>query len=176
MYSIDIATDTKDPTPINYKSKTPHGATAKQLQSLGVISHATSLYVNKPKNENIGRVLYYDKYLKQTKHHKQRLAPSLKEWKRLEVTLRVDIFKTPHRKNFIGYINSPEFMESMEAVYKTITTYKIKSYDDTYLLYQLNGFINNRMLNNQVTKRQYNSKESIERFRGSDFRRYILSI
>ena len=176
LHSVDIATDTKDKAPINHKSKAKHGATSTELKALGVVSHASSLYINKPKSNSIGRVLYYDKYFKQTKHHKQKLAKSLKDWKRLEITLTVDIFKTTERKSFIEYINSYDFMEGIEAVHKAITKHKIKSYDNSYLLYQLNGFIDNRILNNKATVKQYNSKESIERFKASDFRRYILPL
>ena len=176
LHSIDIATDTKDPKPINYKSKAKHANTSKELKELGVISHASSLYINKPKSDNIGRILYYDKYLKQTRHHKQKLGPSLRDWKRLEVTIIADIFDSKKRKSFIEYINSYDFIEAIEAIHNIAIEHNIKSYDNSYLLYQLNSFIDNRVLNNKATMKQYNSKESIERFKASEFRRYVLPI
>lgn len=176
LHSIDIATDTKDPTPINYKSKSKHANTSTELKDLGVISHASSLYINNPKSDNIGRILYYDKYLKQTRHHKQNLPLNLRDWKRLEVTIKVDIFNNKKRKSFIDYINSFDFMEALETIHNIIVKHKIKSYDNSYLLYQLNSFIDNRVLNNKASMKQFNSKASVMRFKASDFRRYVLPI
>jgi len=175
VYSVDVAIDTKDKQPINYKRKLDVNP-VKQHKLKKVVSHGSSIYINNPKSQNIGRVLYYDKHHKETVHHKKSLSPSLREWKRLEVTIIPYTDLTPKRVNFIDYINSPHFLDAMADVQQIAHKQKIRAYDDTYLTYQLNSFIDNRVMNNKESKKRFNSKESIERFRQSDFRRYTLAL
>jgi len=138
---------------------------------------ATSLYINEVEGlERISRILYYDKYLKQTQHHKQRgINADLRNWKRLEVTLTFDVTKREN-KGFTQYIESLNFIDDLYEVQAVATKAKIKSYDTDYLTYQLNSFIDNRFLNNRESKEQFNSVESLKRFKQSDFRRYVLAI
>lgn len=176
VYSMDVAIDTKDPKDVNYRRKKEHGKTAKQLKKNSVVSHGSSLYINKPKGDNIGRVLYYDKFSKEVKYHKKRLSPSLKEWKRLEITFALNIYQKASRRGFIEYVNSTQFLDAMAEAQTITKQYRIKSYDDTYLIYQLNSFIDNRVINNKESKTRFNSIESVKRFEVSDFRRWIIAI
>ena len=176
VHSIDIAIDTLDKKPIDYKRKKEHGKNSKQLKALGVISKASSLYTNNPTCEHIGRVLYYDKYKKQTNHHKQNILLNLSKWKRLEVTIKIDIYKNKQRKGFKDYINTQTFLSALSNIEEVAKEYKIRSYNNDYLTYQINSFIDNRVMNNNHSKKRFNSIESVERFKISDFRRYILLV
>lgn len=173
VHSIDIATDTTDKKPIDYKRKTK-SKTSKELKEKGVILQGSSLYTNKPNKEDLGRVLFYDKYNKETKHHKKRLALSLKHWKRLEITIKPNIYERDTRKGFIDYINNEAFFSALTDIEEVAKEYKVKSYNNNYLIYQLNSFIDNRVMNNNESKKRFNSIESVERFKVSDFRRYVL--
>ena len=180
LYSLDVAIDTEDKRSISHKRKEAFKDGLMPFSKCGVIippNGATSLYINEVEGlERISRILYYDKYLKQTQHHKQRgINADLRNWKRLEVTLTFDVTKREN-KGFTQYIESLNFIDDLYEVQAVATKAKIKSYDSDYLTYQLNSFIDNRVLNNRESREQFNSVESLKRFKQSDFRRYVLAI
>ncbi len=176
LYSLDIAIDTTDHQNINYKRKGAFRDNLLPYSKQGVISKGSSLYINNTGHSSISRILYYDKYLKQTQHHKQGgLHNDLKAWKRLEVTLTFDVTKRENR-GFIHYIESLEFINDLYDIEEVAGLAGIRSYENNYLLYQLNSLIDNRFMNNHESQKQFNSVESLERFRQSEFRRYLLPI
>jgi hypothetical protein len=69
-----------------------------------------------------------------------------------------------------------EFIDDVYEVHAVAQKAKIESYEDDYLIYQLNSLLDNRFMNNKESKTQFNSVESLERFKHSDFRRYVLAI
>ena len=176
LHSVDIAIDTTDHKHIKHSRKGAFKDDLYPYSSKGVISKGSSLYINKIDHNTISRILYYDKYLKQTQHHKQeRISNDLRAWKRLEVTLTFDVTQ-PKPKNFTDYIESYDFIEDLERVDKVARLANIEGFDRDYLLYQLNSLIDNRFLNNRESQQQFNSVEALERFKSSDFRRYILPV
>ena len=177
-YCVDIATDTQEDTEaIKHKRKAPFRANLMPFSKRGVIippNGATSLYINNLDHRSISRILYYDKYLKMTKHHKQKgVNNDLKNWKRLEVTLTFDVTKKQN-KGFTQYIEGLNFIDDICDIDEVIKKANIKDYDTSYLIYQLNSILDNRFMNNHESKKQFNSVQSLERFKSSDFRRYVL--
>ena len=69
-----------------------------------------------------------------------------------------------------------DFIDDVCEVHKVAALVGIKSYEEDYLTYQLNSLLDNRFMNNKESKKQFNSVESLERFKQSDFRRYLLAI
>jgi len=180
VYDYDIAIDHQtDAQPINYKRKESFKADLMPYSKHGVYKPphgATTLYINEPQHPTIGKVIYYDKYLKQTKHHRQKgIDADLKNWKRLEVTISFDVTKREN-KGFAHYLESLNFINDLYDIDEVARLAGIKGYDHSYLNYQLNSLQDNRTMNNRASKEQFNSVESLERFKQSDFRRYTLPI
>ena len=42
------------------------------------------------------------------------------------------------------------------------------------MIYQINSFLDNRVMNNTQSKKQFNSKDSLERFNKSEFKPYKI--
>ncbi len=145
----------------------------------GVISKGSILYINTLDHQSISRVLYYDKYLKQLNQQKKEIIGNdLRAWKRLEVTLTFDVTKK-HNKGVIYYMESLNFVDDLYEVAEVAGLAGIKSYSNDYLIYQLNSLLvpftlSNRVINNHESMKQFNSVESLERFKQSDFRRYTI--
>jgi hypothetical protein len=176
LYSLDIAIDTTDQQNINYKRKGVFKDNLMPYSKQGVTPKGSSLYINNTGHSSISRILYYDKYLKQTQHHKQGgLHNNLKAWKRLEITLTFDVTKS-YNRGFIFYIESLNFINDLYDIKEIAQKVGIKEYKSDYLTYQLNSIIDNRFINNHKSQKQFNSIESLERFRQLEFRRYILPI
>ncbi|MBU1669328.1 hypothetical protein KKC13_13035 [bacterium] len=177
--SLDIAIDTQeDKQPIKYSRKEPFRADLMPYSKLGVIvppNGATSLYINNVSHFSIGRILYYDKYLKEKNYLKREVHHDLKNWKRLEVTVTFDV-TDKHNKGFTQYMESLNFIDDLYDINEVARLAKIKNYATDYLTYQINSLLDNRFMNNHESKRQFNSVESLTRFKMSDFRRYVLAI
>ncbi|CAA6805351.1 MAG: Unknown protein [uncultured Sulfurovum sp.] len=178
--SIDIAIDTQeDKEPIAYKRKEPFRANLMPYSKHGVIippNGATSLYINRVEGlKPISKVLYYDKYLKEKNYLKREVNHELKNWKRLEVTLTFDATDR-NNKGFTQYMESMDFMDDVASIDEVARLAKVKTYDTDYLIYQINSLLDNRFMNNRESKEQFNSVESLTRFKVSDFRRFILVI
>jgi len=177
--NIDIAIDTQeDKEPIKYSRKEPFKDNLMPYSKNGVIippNGATSLYINNVPHASIGRILYYDKYLKEKNYLKREVDNDLKNWKRLEVTLNFDM-TDKNNKGFKSYMESMEFLEDFLTIDEVTRLAKIKSYDTDYLIMQINSLLDKRFMNNHESKEQFNSMESLNRFKKSDFRRYVLPI
>ena len=178
-HSIDIAIDTFESKPINKEHKKEFKNLLMPFSKHGVNLEKNSYYINKldPKEgSNMSKIIFYDKYIKQRyQQGKEIITNDLREWKRLEVTLNFDVTNREN-KGFNSYIESMEFIDDLYEVHAVAQKAKIKSYADDYLTYQLNSLIDNRVMNNHESKKQFNSVESLERFKHSDFRRYTLPI
>jgi len=175
---FDIAIDTEDTTPINYKRKTSFKEQLAPFSNGGIIippNGATSLYINNVEPYPLTRILYYDKYLKMTRHHKQKgFSNDLKNWKRLEITVKPLAITHKRNKGFIDYVKSLEFDNTLFVVDEVIKKARIKNASFDYFIYQLNSLIDNRVMNNLASKKQFNSVESLERFKQSDFIIYTI--
>ena len=176
VLSFDIAIDTEDKEPISYKRKNSFKEQlAPFFASVGVISIGSSLYANNLEPYILYRILYYDRYWKMTKYHKQKgLHYDLKDWKRLEITINPMPITDKENKGFIDYIKSLEFYNSLSLIDEVISKVKIKNSTYDYFVYQINSFLDNRVLNNRASREQFNSVESLERFKQSEFRRYTI--
>ena len=175
LRSIDLAIDTTDDRSVDYKRKGAFKDDLMPYSEKGVISKGSSLYINDLDHPSINRILYYDKYKKQLNQQKEIIDDDLKEWKRLEITLTFDVTQK-YNKGFIHYIESLNFVDDLYEVGDVAQLAGIKSYLNDYLTYQLNSLLDNRVMNNTESKKQFNSIESLERFKQSDFRRYVLAI
>ena len=174
LRSVDIAIDTIDNKRITYKRKGAFKDDLMPYSEEGVISKGSSLYINNPKRSNISRILYYDKCNKQQyQQGKEIIGDELKGWKRLEVTLTFDVTEK-HNKGFFHYTDDLNFLDDLYDVADIAGLAGIKSYSNDYLIYQLNSLIDNRFMNNHESKEQFNSVESLERFKQSEFRRYTI--
>jgi hypothetical protein len=175
-YSLDIATDTQDNRPIDKAHKQGFKADLMPYSEHGVNLEKTSYYINRLEHERMSKVNYYNKYNKQLEKQKKGvITKDLKAWKRLEVTFTFDVTKK-NSLNFTDYINSMDFLDDIGDIEKLTKLAGIKSYHSDYLTYQINSLLDNRFMNNHESKRQFNSVESLDRFKRSDFRRYILPI
>ena len=176
---VDIAIDTQeDKEPINYSRKEPFRADLMPYSKHGVIippNGATSLYINNVPHASMGRILYYDKYLKEKFYLKREVHNDLKNWKRLEVTLTFDVTKQDN-KGFTQYIEGLNFIDDLHDIDEVGKKVGIDSYGLDYLTYQLNSLLDSRVMNNRASREQFNSVEALERFRNSNFRRYVLPI
>jgi len=170
--SIDIAIDHQaDTKPINYEGKELFKQALMPLSKHGVIvppNGATTYYINEPQHPTMSKIAYYDKYQKETKKNSKKVDPSLKNWKRLEVTISFDI-KDPNNKGFGQYFNSLNFIDDLYEI-DEVTRLAGIGYDQSYLNYQVNSLQDNRTMNNRASKEQFNSSEALTRFKTSDFR------
>ncbi len=176
LKSVDLAIDTTDQRSITHNRKGAFKDNLMPYSKQGVISKGSSLYINDLEHPSISRVLYYDKYLKQLNQQKKEIITNdLREWKRLEITLTFDVTQK-HNKGFTHYINDLNFVDDLYEVNDAARLAKVSNYSNDYLTYQLNSLLDNRFMNNHESKKQFNSVESLERFKQSDFRRYLLAI
>ncbi|CAA6805283.1 MAG: Unknown protein [uncultured Sulfurovum sp.] len=174
--SIDVAIDTTDFRSISHKRKESFKEQLAPYSKLGVISKGSSFYINNFEHvKSISRILYYDKYLKQTQHHGQKLSKGLSNWKRLEITLTFDV-TDQHNKGFTQYIEGFNFLDDLFDIDEVAKKIGITSYSHDYITYQINSLLDNRFMNNRESKEQFNSVESLARFKQSDFRRYVLAV
>ena len=179
LLTYDIAIDTQeDNQPIKYSRKEPFKANLMPYSKHGVIippNGATSLYVNNVPHASMGRILYYDKYLKEKNYLKREVHHDLKNWKRLEITLTFDATKRDN-KGFIQYVESMEFFNTFLDIDEVIKKVGIANYGSDYLIMQVNSLLDNRFMNNHESKEQFNSFEALERFKKCDHWRYTLPI
>ena len=179
LHSLDIAIDTQeDKQSIRYSRKESFKANLMPYSRHGVIippNGATSFYINHLERVNMGKVVYYDKYLKETRYHGKKLSNDLSNWKRLETTLTFDV-TDQQNKGFTQYIEGLNFVDDLYDIDEVAGLAKIKNYATDYLIYQINSLLDNRFMNNHESKKQFNSVESLVRFKMSDFRRWTLAI
>jgi len=173
---IDLAIDTHDNKPINKEAVKGFKTALMPFSKHGVKLEKTSLYINSIERENMSKIIFYDKYKKQLEQQKKEIiTDDLKGWKRLEVTLNFDV-TNQENKGFINYIEGLNFLDDLYDIDDIAKLAGIKKYDNDYLIYQLNSLIDNRFMKNHENKEQFNSIDALERFKSSDFRRYLLAI
>lgn len=171
VHSLEVSTDFIDNKPINYKRKDEvKKALKNETDSQNYIITGNSLYCNSTKHQAIKKILIYDKYIKQKIYHKQLINSNLNGWKRLEIELR------PIKKlDFNSYIKSNEFKKDSLGIYDLISNkLNISNIENSYLNYQINTILDNRTMNNKNSLKQYNSKDSLTRFKMSEFKPYMI--
>ena len=174
LHRVDIAIDTYDHRAINKEGAKRFKSALMPYSKRGVILEKNSYYLNQIEHQRIRKVNYYDKYLKQLEQQKkEKITDDLKGWKRLEVSITFDVTKRENR-GFMQYIESMTFIDDLYEIGEMAQLGGIQTYDDDYLIYQLNSWIDNRFMNNHESQEQFNSVQSLERFKSSDFRRYLL--
>jgi len=162
VYRADIAKDIKEPIPINKEGLKAFKERLAPYSKRGVTLEKTSYYINKIEHKRINTIIYYDKYRKATQK-KEKVSPKDKNWKRLEVVLKFDVTE-PNSLNFIGYINSMDFLDDFSDLEAMAKKADIKNYGSDYLMYQINSLLDNRFMNNRESKEQFNSVDALERF------------
>jgi len=176
LQRVDIAIDTKDSKPINYGRRAEFKSDLSPFSKHGVKLDRNSFYINKIDHETISRLNYYDKFQKQQYYQgKEKIGRELKDWKRLEFTLTFDVTKS-HNKGFIDYMESANLINHLETIDEVARLAEVKNYDNDYLIYQLNSIKDNRFMNNSKSKEQFNSLESLNRFKNSDCRGFRLDL
>jgi len=171
---LDIAKDLHDPRAINKEGLKGFKEQFKSVSSCGVRLHIGSYYINRIEQFKNMTINYYDKY-KKAKEHKENVCNEWSNWKRLEITLTFDVTK-PKSLNFREYIKSMDFLEDISNIEEVLKSAKIKNYGSDYLIMQINSLLDNRFMNNNESMRQFNSVKSLEYFKESEFRRYVLPI
>ena len=173
---VDVAIDTYDHRPINKEAVKGFKSALMPFSKHGVKLEKTSLYINNTGRDSMSKIIFYDKYKKQLEQQKKEIiTDDLKGWKRLEITLTFDVTKQ-ESKGFIDYIEGFNFLDDLYDVDEVARLAGIKNHHNDYLIYQLNSFIDNRFINNHESREQFNSVDALKRFKGSDFRRYLLAI
>jgi len=173
---VDVAIDTYDHRPINKEAVKGFKSALMPFSKHGVKLEKTSLYINNTGRDSMSKIIFYDKYKKQLEQQKKEIiTDNLKGWKRLEITFNFDVTKR-ESKGFIDYIEGFNFLDDLYDVDEVARLAGIKNYHNDYLVYQLNSFVDNRFMNNHESREQFNSVDALKRFKGSDFRRYLLAI
>lgn len=167
----DMAIDYIDYRPIDYKRKDEvRKALKNDTDPKSYIIKGTSLYCNSTKHQTIKKILIYDKYKKQKKYHNQLIKSNLNGWKRLEIQLQPTT-----KQDFYTYIKSDEFKKDSLGLFDMISkSVGVSNIDNSYLNYQINSILDNRIMNNKNSIKQYNSKESLTRFKMSEFKPYSV--
>lgn len=158
LLNCDVATDYKDAKDIDYRRKEEFKSRLGEVCDNSYIIKQNSLYCNQTTLKGVDKILLYDKYKKQTVHQKQRLHVSLKEWKRLEITL------TPKGKtDFMSFIKT-ELDEAIQKADVIAKGLRIAGFKDDYLLYQIKALTDARTLNKKPATARFNSKQALESF------------
>ena len=176
LHRLDIAIDTTDNETISYKRKGAFKDDLYPYTQKGVISKGSSLYTNRTGHESVSKILYYDKFKKQRyQQGKEIIKDNLRDWKRFEATLSFDVTKS-HNRGFRYYIDSSKFIDDLFDIDEMANKTGIRSYERDYLTYQLNSLIDNRIMNNRESRKQFNSFGALERFKEYEFKRFSLDI
>ncbi|PAF49271.1 hypothetical protein BKH41_03640 [Helicobacter sp. 12S02232-10] len=93
VHSIDLAVDFDWERSVNNTNRPLFQEATKPYQTEGIKpnirNEGSGMYLNNP-NPDTGllKILLYDKYKKQTEYHKEAIKEELKNWKRLEITIK----------------------------------------------------------------------------------------
>lgn len=173
IHSIDLSSDFIAKKTINSKYKDEVKESLKRrTDDKSFLIVGNSLYCNSIKSQTVKKLIIYDKYIKQKIYQKQVLKENLCGWKRLEIELQPQ--QHIKKMNFASYIKSNEFKRAL-SIYDLIKDkLNINDISNDFLNYQISSFLDNRIINNKKSKKQYNSKESLTRFKMSDFKPYTV--
>jgi hypothetical protein len=176
-HSVDIAIDYQSKKPISKEGLESFKKLLEPYSKHGVTmpsNVATTYYINKVEHLTISNIKNYDKYLKAVSQ-KENISKSFKDWKRLEFTLTFNVTSNDNR-GFMDYLKDSSFTDVLYTLDEVAKQAKIKSYSHCFLEYQISSFLDNRFMNNKKSKKQFNSMESLEHYKQSDFRRYTIQI
>ncbi|MBN7287567.1 hypothetical protein IYN87_01400 [Campylobacter curvus] len=119
-FSLDLAHDFESDEKVDYKFKEAFKDAVKE-QADGVIVYKSSIYANSCKSDKyygLNKILLYDKFEKQTNYHRQKIDEKFKNWKRLELTFKLN-------KKFLNFIENKSYMECVEVLDEIV--YKLTS-------------------------------------------------
>jgi len=171
LYSYDLATDIRDPREITSQRKEAFKYDLNPISKYGVISTGSSLYINNPQGvERVSRILFYDKYHKQTRGQKQSLSLNLMAWRRGEITITFDLCKKENRMSGAEYFKSLSFINDLSVINDIMGRMNPNGWGKGYLNYQINSLLDKRVMNNTESKKRFNSIEALRRFETSGFR------
>jgi len=176
-HSVDIAIDYQSKVPISKEGLEDFKERLQPFSKRGVTmppNGATTYYINKVEHLTISNIKNYDKY-KKAVSQKENISKAFKNWKRLEFTLTFDT-ETNDNRGFIDYLEAMNFNDILHTLDEVIKKAKIKSYSHDFLEYQVSSFLDSRFMNNNKSKKQFNSVESLEHYKHSDFRRWTIQI
>ncbi|PAF46567.1 hypothetical protein BKH46_07380 [Helicobacter sp. 12S02634-8] len=93
VHSLDLAVDFDWDKSVNNANRPLFETATRNYQQEeikpNIRNEGSSLYLNNPDpSTGLLRILLYDKYKKQTLYHKEQIKPELKDWKRLEITIK----------------------------------------------------------------------------------------
>jgi len=174
VHSVDVAIDYQSKEPISKEGLERFKKLLMPYSKHGVTLFGFTFYINKIGHVTISNIKNYDK-AKKAESQKEKIPKSWKYWKRIEFTLTVNVTSTDN-KGFIEYIKSISFYDILYALDEVAQKAKIKNYSHDFLEYQLNSMIDNRFMNNHESKKQFNSVESLEHYKTSNFRRFTIEI
>ncbi|ALV24580.1 hypothetical protein CIG2463D_1007 [Campylobacter iguaniorum] len=83
----------------------------------------TTHYANDLKDKNIKKVFIYDKYIKESVYHKQRLSPKLQRWKRIEMRVIVKQRWSKYNKSEIWKYN--DILDQIAGHYSQLAMFGI---------------------------------------------------
>ncbi|PAF46308.1 hypothetical protein BKH41_09365 [Helicobacter sp. 12S02232-10] len=114
VHSMDLAVDFDWDKEINHTNKHVFEQATKpyqqENQKPSIYNEGTSLYLNNPDPKNgLAKIIIYDKYKKQTYYHKENIKPELKNWKRLEITIKT-------KARFFAWIEKDGANEGIEIL------------------------------------------------------------
>jgi hypothetical protein len=176
-HNVDIAIDYQSKKPISKEGLESFKKLLDPYSKHGVTmpsNVATTYYINKVEHLTISNIKNYDKYLKAVSQ-KENISKLFRDWKRLEFTLTFDATSNDNR-GFMDYLKDSAFTDVLYTLDEVAKQAKIKNYSHCFLEYQISSFLDNRFMNNKKSKEQFNSMESLEHYKQSDFRRWIIQI
>ena len=95
---------------------------------------------------------------------------SLVDWVRLEVNIR-----PKERTNFIDFVKADTFINEVIRGYDEVSDkLKMSGFDIDFMEYQINSILDNRVMNNKKSIKQFNFCESLARFTGSSFKPFLI--
>ena len=174
VYRVDFAKDTKESEPIDKKSLKGFRKRFKAFSSCRVINHHNSFYIDRIEKREDIKINLYDKY-KKALDRKEKVSKHWKHWKRFEVILSFDV-TNQNSLSFIEYLNSMNFLNDFSDIEDIAKLVKIKEHRNDYLEYQISSFIDNRVMNNRESRKQFNLTKALKRFEESEFKPYLLPI
>ncbi|HEC1753573.1 TPA: hypothetical protein R1706_001470 [Campylobacter lari] len=137
-YSFDIACDFCDESASmrKYEEHLHELSLNKKIKGV-MVFYKKSLYVNGVHSKffDLDRILIYDKYEKQTSYHKEKIKEEFKDWKRLELTFKLNY-------KFLKYIQHKHIHDALDFIALLGKTYSFTK--ELLLIKQTKYLINPR--------------------------------
>lgn len=110
VYSIDLAIDFDCPKSPKELLKHTNAFIGYMAQGGRARNEGSSVYINETiPIKGLNRILLYDKFKKQTLYHKENIRTQMKDWKRLEITLKT-------KQRFFKWVENDGLNEGIELL------------------------------------------------------------